>query len=46
MMRMSADTTAWVARCQAMTEWLKVKEAIVMASTSAQEGTGARDAAQ
>jgi hypothetical protein len=26
MMRTAADTAAWVAKCQATTEWLKLRE--------------------
>jgi hypothetical protein len=46
MMRMSADDVAWVARYQATTERLKVKEAAAKAGASAQEGAKIGDAAQ
>jgi hypothetical protein len=46
MMRMMVDDVAWVVRCQAVTKWLKAKQDAIKAGASAQEGTGARDAAQ
>jgi hypothetical protein len=46
MIRTPTDDAAWVVRCQAVTERLKAKEATIKAGASAQEGTGARDAAQ
>jgi hypothetical protein len=46
MMQMPADTATWVARCQAVTEQLKAKEATVKAGVSAQEGTRVGDIAQ
>jgi hypothetical protein len=46
MMRMPADAATWVARCQAVMERLKAKEAAVKAGVSAQEGTRVRDIAQ
>jgi hypothetical protein len=46
MMQTSADAAAWVARCQAATERLKVKEAAVKTGESAQEGAVVGDASQ
>jgi hypothetical protein len=40
MMRTPADDAAWVAKCYATTERLKVKEATAKAGASAQEGAG------
>jgi hypothetical protein len=46
MMRTPADTTAWVAKCQATTERLKVKEGAAKAGASGQEGAEVGDAAR
>jgi hypothetical protein len=40
MMRTAADDATWVAKCQAVTKWLKLKEAAAQAGASAQEVTG------
>jgi hypothetical protein len=36
----AADDAAWVAKCQAATEWLRLREAAAKAGSSAQEVTG------
>jgi hypothetical protein len=46
MMRAPADDAAWVAKCHAATERLKVKEAAAKAGASAQEGAGVSEAAR
>jgi hypothetical protein len=46
MMRTPADDAAWVARCQAMTERLRMREAAAKAGASAQEVAGPGDAAR
>jgi hypothetical protein len=35
MMQTAADDAAWVAKCQAATEWLKLREAAAQAGASA-----------
>jgi hypothetical protein len=40
MMRTAADDAAWVAKCQAVTERLRLREAAAKAGSSAQEVTG------
>jgi hypothetical protein len=40
-----ADDAAWVAKYQAVTEWLKVKEAVVKAGAGAERGAGVGDTA-
>jgi hypothetical protein len=44
MMRTPADDAAWVARCQAATERLRLREAPAKAGASAQEVAGPGDA--
>jgi hypothetical protein len=44
MMRTSADDAAWVTRCQATTERLRLREAAAKAGASAQEVAGPSDA--
>jgi hypothetical protein len=46
MMRTPIDDAAWVARCQAATERLRMREAAAKAGASAQEVTGSGVAAQ
>jgi hypothetical protein len=41
MMRTPANDVSWVAKCQAATERLKVKEATAKVGANAQEGVGA-----
>jgi hypothetical protein len=46
MMRMPADDATWVARCQAATERLRMREAAAKAGASTQEVAGPGDAAR